>query len=137
VDVPDYLLGCPMCGAIGRWSDDQGTLPQHRVGGFRDAADCPAAGTEGIDLGPREQYEFDGRRLVFLGDSGPKMPIQCPRCKRDVSVRMPPDGAFNRRLDVSIRCPDRFCQSLTQLTELREGPQGRWVTRDRRSSLDD
>lgn len=126
----DRLVGCPTCSAIVRSVDDGPTLRDHRIGGFRDEAECPASGTAGIDLGPMEGWQYEGRHLLFVGvRGGEKMPIQCPRCKRESSVPAPPDGAFDRRLSVVIECPDRFCQQLIYLNNLREGPQGRWVTR--------
>ncbi len=130
--VPDNLLGCPMCGAFVRWVDDRLTLREHRVQSY--GQDCPASGTEGIDLGPRSHYVFLQYHLVFLGGKdSPKMSLQCPRCMRNVSPKAPPDGAFDRRLKVHIQCPDRFCRTVIALSDLREGPQGTWVTRGRRS----
>jgi hypothetical protein len=130
-EVPDRLLGCPTCGSALAWVDELLTLKPHGVSGtFEMGQECPATGTEGVDLGPRDEYAFKSGDLVYLGHGGgPKMPLLCPRCRRNVSVNLPPDGAFHRRLTVYVECPDAYCGSRVALEDLREGPQGTMVAR--------
>jgi hypothetical protein len=131
-DIPDRLLGCETCGWFFRWIDDEMTLKDHSVGGMPSAPECAGSGAPGVDVGPRADYSMIGnsytRALLFKGPhNAPRALMECVICGVEVSVRIPPDGAFNRRLPVQVLCPS--CHEFFPLTEVREGPQGKWFPR--------
>lgn len=129
--IPDRLVGCTTCGAFFRWTDDRLTVKDHPAGGRDRNPECPGSGTEGLDLGARELYSMDrDGDLVYLGARDDlMMSMQCPHCVRKVSIRKPPDEAFDRRFQVLVRCSS--CRELSALDGLIEGPQGDWVRRSR------
>jgi hypothetical protein len=132
--VAGNLLGCPTCSAFVPSIDDLLTLKEHQAGGSKWGPECPASRTEGVDLGPIHQYVYERGELIFVGGkSGPRIPMLCPRCHRNVSIIAPPNQAFNRRLRVHVRCPDDWCRAMIPLTDMREGPQGGLVSRGHRT----
>jgi hypothetical protein len=125
-EILDNLLACTSCGAFFRWLDDRLTVKTHPIGGRAANPECPGGGTVGVDLGPREQYDFDvDGVLIYLGSHhDPRTGVICPNCHVQSSMRCPPDGAFHPRTRVLVRCPR--CRWLILLQELRQGPQGVW-----------
>jgi hypothetical protein len=121
-DGDGELVACRRCARVLVDANGSGCTPDHRDLGLT----CNGSGDSGFALGVARWYleSRDQLPLIFVGDERTEVMRVLPHsCSEELTkIRMPPDDAFNRRLQIETACLN--CRRLVRLSDYEEGPDG-------------